>query len=137
MKARDKAQRGFLFISGSVYRRIPLFQHKTPREIFLRALDAYRRKYGFLVHAYALMPDHYHILLYFPPRHRLVDFLRDFKSLVGKQTLEWMRKQGLSRLLARCELKRAPHGRRMPDTVSCNTITTSRKCKEARRFGKR
>ncbi len=109
MKARDKAQCGFLFISGSVYRRVPLFQYKTPREIFLRALDAYRRKYGFLVHAYALMPDHYHMLLWFPPRHRLVDFLRDFKSLVGKQTLEWMRKQGLSRLLARCELKRTPH----------------------------
>ncbi len=117
MKASSKAQRGFVFISGSVYRRIPLFRYKTSCEIFLQTLDAYRRKYGFLVHAYALMPDHYHILLWFPPQHRLVSFLRDFKSLVGREILEWMRKQGLSRMLTRCELKRIP--RREKDARYC------------------
>ncbi len=117
MKASSKAQCGFVFISGSVYRRIPLFRHKTPCHIFLRALDAYRRKYRFLVHAYALMPDHYHILLWLPPRHRLVNFLRDFKSFVGRQILEWMHKEGLSQLLAGCELKRVP--RRRKDARYC------------------
>ena len=117
MKAANKAQCGFVFISGSVYRRIPLFQYRIPCEIFLRTLDAYRRKYGFLVHAYALMPDHYHILLWFPPHHRLVNFLRDFKSLVGRQILEWMRKEELSRLLARFEMKRVP--RRQKDARYC------------------
>ena len=117
MKASDKARHGFVFISGGVYRRISLFRYKIPCEIFLRALEAYRRKYGFLVHAYAPMPDHCHILLWFPPRRRLVNFLRDFKSLVGRQILEWMRKEGLSRLLARCELKRTP--RREKDARYC------------------
>ncbi len=78
---------------------------------------SHRRKYGFHVHAYALMPDHYHILLWLPPPDRLADFLRDLKSLVGRQILNWMRRENLSRLLARFEMKRAL--RRPKDTRYC------------------
>lgn len=114
MKASKKAQSGFLFISGSTYRRIPIFRYKKACEIFLRTLNAYRRKYHLRIHAYALLPEHYHLLLCFPPQHRLVDFLRDFKSLVGKQIVEWLRQQKLNQLLARFELKRTPPRKRDP-----------------------
>jgi putative transposase len=90
---------GFVFISGSVYRRIPIFRYKMACKTFLCALEAYRRKYGFTVHAYALMPNHYHLLLWFPPSEDLTDFLRDFKSLVGKQILNWLRCENLTHLV--------------------------------------
>ncbi len=112
MKASKKDHSGFLFISGAAYHRIPVFRYKKPCEIFLQTLEAYRRKYEMRAHAYALMPDHYHILLWFPPQHRLVDFLRDFKSLVGKQILEWIHQEGLSHLLARFQLSRTQHRER-------------------------
>ncbi len=117
IKASKKAHAGFLFISGSSYRRIPLFRYKRACEIFLKTLEAYRRKYDLRVHAYALLPEHYHLLLWFPPQHRLVDFLRDFKSLVGKQVVEWLQQAKLSQLLARFEFRRAP--RRARDARYC------------------
>lgn len=100
MKVSNKDRSGFLFVSGSVNRRIPLFRYREPCEIFFRTLDSYRQKFGFRVHAYVLMPEHYHLLLWFPPGGRVVDFLRDFKSLVGQSLVDWMRKEGMKQLLA-------------------------------------
>ena len=108
MKVSNKDRFGFLFVSGSVYRRIPIFRHAKACEIFLRSLDAYRRKFQFRVHAYALMPEHYHFLAWFPPGGRFTDFLRDFKSLVGKEIIAWLREEGLEVLLTRFESKRRP-----------------------------
>ncbi|HXE74534.1 MAG TPA: transposase [Candidatus Xenobia bacterium] len=103
---------GYLFITGSVYRRIPIFRYSAPCRIFLRSLEAYRRSYGLRLHAYVLMPDHYHLLLWFPPERRLADFLRDFKSLAGKQIIDWLRREKLEQLLDRFRLARPPKQRR-------------------------
>src|SRR3989344_5075582 len=112
MKASKKAHSGFLFISGSSYRRIPVFRYRKPCQIFLQTLEAYRRKYELRVYAYAVMPDHYHLLVWFPLERRLVDFLRDFKSLGGKRILDWLRREELTRLLPRFELNRKPRQER-------------------------
>jgi hypothetical protein len=47
----------------------------------------------------------------------LVNFLRDFKSLVGKRIVEWLRSEKLDRLLGRFQLKRTP--RRDKDARYC------------------
>jgi len=112
MKASKKAHSGFLFISGSSYRRIPVFRYRKPCRIFLQTLEAYRHKYGLRLYAYAVMPDHYHLLLWLPPDRQLVDFLRDFKSLAGKRILDWLRREELTRLLSRFELNRKPRQER-------------------------
>jgi REP element-mobilizing transposase RayT len=80
---------GFVSISGSAYRRIPIFRYKMACKTFLCALEAYRRKYGFTVHAYALMPNHYH-----------------------KQILNWLRRENLTHLVGYFEQKRARRRRR-------------------------
>jgi len=117
VRGSQKARTGYLFISGSTYRRIPVFRYAKPRKVFLHSLEAYRSEYGLRIHAFALMPDHYHLLLWFPPERRPVDFLRDFKSLVGKRIIEWLRVEKLDRLLARFRLKREP--RRDKDARYC------------------
>jgi REP element-mobilizing transposase RayT len=112
MRVSNKDRSGFLFVSGSANRRIPLFRHPEACGIFLRTLDLYRQKSGFRVHAYVLMPEHYHLLLWLPPRGRFVDFLRDFKSFAGQRLIGWMREGGMGPLLARFEVRRRPQRRK-------------------------
>jgi REP-associated tyrosine transposase len=117
MTSLARPSHGLILFSGAVYRRIPLFRDSEPCEIFLRLLESYRIRYGVTVFAYVLMPDHFHLLLHFPPERRLADFLRDFKSLAGKQILEWIRDHRRQKLLALFELKRTR--RRLRDPRYC------------------
>jgi len=117
IKGSHKARSGYLFLSGSRYGRVPVSRYAKPCKIFLYALEAYRREYGLRIHAYAVMPDHYHLLMWFPPERHLVNFLRDFKSLVGRRIVECLRVEKLDRLLTRFRLKRTP--RRDKDARYC------------------
>jgi REP element-mobilizing transposase RayT len=112
MKGTFKAQTGHLFISGSAYRRTPIFRNAKASDLFLQTLEAYRRKYGFLILGYVLMPDHYHLLVWFPENGRFVDFLRDFKSLVGRRIIDWLKEENLVRLLARFQIAHPRQRRR-------------------------
>jgi REP element-mobilizing transposase RayT len=106
IKGSKKAESGILFISGSTYRRVPVFRYRRACQIFLRTLDAYWREYALRVYAYALLPDHYHLLLWFSPERRVADFLRDFKSLAGRRIVDWLRESEKKRVLARFRIKK-------------------------------
>ncbi len=101
-----------MFITGSTHRRLPIFASRRHCEIFLDNLGFYREKYGFDVMAYALLPDHYHLILVLPPGISLVSLLRDFKSAVGKQIIETLKKQAKSRLLEQLRLASPPQRRK-------------------------
>jgi putative transposase len=104
MHGTSKARSGHLFLSGSVRGRIPIFRYPNASDIFLQTLEAYRQKYGFLILGCVLMPDHYHLLIWFPPERHLVDFLRDFKSLVGRRIIDCLKEANLVRLLAQFQV---------------------------------
>jgi len=96
------------FISGYVHHRVPIFQlHPDFVYLFLQALCFYREKLGLRILGYVVMPDHYHLLLGFPQDVCVSDFLRDFKSYVGKQMIERLKTQGESQLLEHFRLSRA------------------------------
>lgn len=117
IKGSKKAESGILFISGATYRRVSVFRYREACQIFLRTLDAYRREYGLRIYGYALLPDHYHLLLWFPPERRLADFLRDFKSLAGRRIVDWLRESEKEKVLARFRIKKSP--RRGKDARFC------------------
>lgn len=104
IKATHKARAGFLFITGVTRRRIPLFRHLAPSQIFFENLAFYRRKYEFKLHAYVLLPNHFHLLIDFPPEQTLANFLRDFKSSTGIQIVEWLKEKQYSQLLGQLAL---------------------------------
>lgn len=104
IKATHKARAGFLFISGVTHRRIPLFRYRGPCQIFFENLVFYQRKYGFKLHAYVLLPNHFHLLTNFPPEQALTSFLRDFKSSIGIQIVEWLKEKQYSQLLGQLAL---------------------------------
>ena len=107
MKRRDKsANHGWLFITGAAYRRVPLFWKPEYCEIFLENLSFYRRKYHFDVLGYVLLPDHNHLLLAVPEEVPLQDLLRDFKSQVGRQVVDTLRRNGEKDLLQRLAVKK-------------------------------
>ena len=85
MTSAYKNRTGLLFVSGSMYRRIPIFRYGKACEIFLRTLDAYRRKYGFFVHAYVVMPNHYHFLLWLTRGTQSRGFSARFQKPSGQE----------------------------------------------------
>ena len=110
--AGKKFRAGTVFLTANTYKRIPLFREAVLCKAFFRELDFYRAKYEFKLHAYALIPDHFHLLIRFPPDRNLGDLLRDFKSALGKFIVDWAKTHGRQRLLARLKLPHPPARRK-------------------------
>ena len=102
--AGKKVQGGLLFLTANTYKRIPVFKQSTPAKIFFRELAFYRSSYQFKLHGYVLMPDHFHLLLNFPAEKNFPDFLRDFKSSVGKLIIDWAKLSSRKKLLQSLKL---------------------------------
>src|SRR5450755_2499174 len=50
------------FIHCSCYHRQPWLARPERRDLFLKVLEQVRRRYGFVVVGYVVMPDHIHLL---------------------------------------------------------------------------
>ena len=107
-----KAQGGFVFLTINTYKRLPIFRESGLCKIFFEELDFYRNRYGFLLYAHVLLPDHVHLLLDFPHNKRFANFLRDFKSAVGRLVVDWARENHRVSLLKQLQLARSPVRRR-------------------------
>jgi len=116
MKRRGKLHKlPTLFISGNLSRRIPLFRvFFEANRIFLDTLEFRRRKYGFKLRGFVLMPDPYHLLLTASPNTSLSALLRDFKSFVGLTISQRLARAGGNDLLQRFQLARPLQHRKNP-----------------------
>jgi len=76
----------------STYRRQPFLLDNEFRRIFPKNLDRARRKHGFLVWAYVLMPEHIHLLI--PARTALTaDILSSIKQPFTKRIVAKLKKE--------------------------------------------
>jgi putative transposase len=73
------------FITFSCYRRSPLLRNQNAAELFERALEQARLKYGFVVIAYVVMPEHVHLLLSEPERDTLATAIKAIKQSVARK----------------------------------------------------
>jgi len=112
IRASKKVQGGFLFLTANTHKRIPVFREPVLCEVFFRELDFYRNRYGFLLHAYVLLPDHFHLLLDFPPQKSFASFLRDFKSAIGRLVVDWLKENRRIALIEQLQLARPPMRRK-------------------------
>ncbi|MGH9787411.1 MAG: REP-associated tyrosine transposase [Candidatus Acidiferrales bacterium] len=109
MRRRHKpSEGGWFFISGGTHRRSRVFKVREHCGIFLENLHFYRKKYGYDVMGYALLPDHYHLLLALPPEVALLPVLRDFKSAIGRQIVDSLKSRGEEAWLRRLQIARPP-----------------------------
>jgi putative transposase len=56
------------FITTSCYQRQPWLGNSHNRDLFLRVVEQVRRRYGFVVIGYVVMPEHVHLLIGEPER---------------------------------------------------------------------
>jgi len=70
----------FHFLTFSCYRRQALLTRDGAYDLFERELEAVRRRYGFVVAGYVLMPEHVHLLVGEPRRSPLSVALQVLKQ---------------------------------------------------------
>jgi putative transposase len=78
---------GFHFITFSCYRRNPLLGGATAYSVFEREFEAVRRRYGFVVAGYVLMPEHVHLLVGEPLRVSLSVALQVLKQRTSRKLM--------------------------------------------------
>jgi hypothetical protein len=66
------------FVTFSCYRRLPYLAEPAARNVFESSLETMRRKYGFQIDSYIVMPEHIHLLVSepYPPLRWAVKGLR-------------------------------------------------------------
>ena len=70
----------FHFVTFSCYRRQPLLDTAKAYGVFEQEFEAVRRRYGFVVAGYVLMPEHVHLLVGEPVRSSLSIALQVLKQ---------------------------------------------------------
>jgi len=75
------------FVTFSCYQRQPFLAEARARELFETSLEATRRKYGFTVDSYVVMPEHVHLLVSEPQLATLSVALQALKISVSRRSL--------------------------------------------------
>ena len=75
----------FHFVTFSCYRRQPLLGGAAAYGVFEQELEAVRRRYGFVVAGYVLMPEHVHLLVGEPSRSSLSVALQVLKQQTSRK----------------------------------------------------
>ncbi len=100
---RKYFERNGYYITTSVNKFIKIFRERKYIDIILENLNFYRKKYGFKLIGYVIMPDHLHMMIY-PDQKRVVEisrFIEDFKKFTSRKLRELMvknRKSGWLKL---------------------------------------
>ena len=81
------------FITTSCYRRQALLGSPRNRNLFLRVLEAVRRRYRFVVVGYVVMPEHVHLLLSEPERGNPSVVMQALKQGFARRLLGRLRRR--------------------------------------------
>jgi REP-associated tyrosine transposase len=86
---------GYLhFITSSCYQRRPLLDTSHRRNVLLEIIEQVRRRYGFVVMGYVLMPEHLHPLISEPQRGNPSIVMQVLKQRYAHQVLAaWRERQ--------------------------------------------
>ena len=81
------------FITCSCYRRQPLLDDNGIKRIFLKIFEETRKRYGFYVVGYVLMPEHFHLLITEPQLGDPSKVMQVIKQRYAQRTLRPSRRQ--------------------------------------------
>jgi putative transposase len=79
------------FITCSCFQRRPLLDDPTLRTLFLEVLENVRQNYQFVVAAFVVMPQHFHLLVSEPERGNLSQVMQVLKQRVARRALSELR----------------------------------------------
>jgi putative transposase len=81
---RTHQTRDLHFITFSCYHRQPLLSSDDAKHRFEQSLEKSRRRYGFFVTGYVVMPEHVHLLISEPERGTLASAVQSIKQGVTR-----------------------------------------------------
>jgi len=87
------------FITSTVNGRIPLLTEADIVSIFIKHINRAKAIFNFKLYAYVIMPDHWHILLYFEKGTDCLAFNRDFKRFSSIDIIKHLKQAGRADLL--------------------------------------
>jgi REP-associated tyrosine transposase len=90
-----------LFITAVAKNRLPVFQTDAITLITCKAIDEARTSCGFLLFAYVIMPDHFHVLTDQPREPSTV--LQFIKGIVSRRVLGYLREMKYESSLKKLE----------------------------------
>ena len=79
------------FITTSCYQRLPLLGDARNRDLFVQVLEHVRRRYGFVVAGYVVMPEHVHLLISEPRRGTPSTVMQAIKQGFARRLLARLR----------------------------------------------
>ena len=90
-----------LFITAVARNRLPVFQTDAIKNVTCRAIDEARTSCGFLLFAYVLMLDHFHVITDSPRKSSVV--LQFIKGIVSRRVLGHLKEMKYERSLKKLE----------------------------------
>jgi len=94
LRKRKYYQGNAYYITTSVNKFIKIFKEKKYIDVILKNIKFYKRKYGFKLLAYVIMPDHLHLLI-FPKQDSVEEVsnrMGDFKRFTSRSLRKQMEK---------------------------------------------
>ena len=82
------------FITSSCYRRQPLLAAARHRDLFVQVLEQVRQRYQFVVVAYVVMPEHFHLLISEPEKANPSVVIQAVKLGVARRMLSARKRRG-------------------------------------------
>lgn len=77
------------FVTTTCNSFLPLIEPKEVKDILIENLIFYNKKCDAEIAAYALMPEHIHLMICFRNGNRLSEYMRDFKRFTTRKILEF------------------------------------------------
>ena len=92
------------FVTFRCYRRQPFLRTAAKRDIFLRALEQARRRFGLVVVGYVVMPEHVHLLVSEPEKGSLATAIQLVKQTSSRNSHK-SRRSSQQELFAESEIR--------------------------------
>ena len=76
------------FITITVVDWVDLFTRKVHKDLIIESLKYCQESKGLLIHAYAIMPSHLHLIVSSKEEHSIASTIRDFKKFTSGQLIK-------------------------------------------------
>jgi REP element-mobilizing transposase RayT len=77
--------------------RLPVFRSEAVKVVTCNALDEARRSGKFLIYAYVIMPDHFHLVT--DSSRKSSEILRFVNGITGRRIIDWLRENNHLKLI--------------------------------------
>lgn len=77
------------FITSTITGHVNILTQPEITQIMLNNIDFYMREYGFNLHGYVIMPNHFHLLLTVTGKKNVSAIVGKIKQFSARQIIEW------------------------------------------------